>query len=68
MDVSSRPVFLRKRGGLADVSSGLIFLRKKKRERENREEAIFKSYLVEEFLEIFKKRENLQTEKELQAD
>ena len=29
-DVSSGPIFLRKRGGLAaDVSSGLIFLRKK---------------------------------------
>ena len=31
MDVSSRPVFLRERGGgLAVVSSGLIFLEKKK--------------------------------------
>ena len=30
MDVSSGPVFLSKRGGLAVVSSGLIFLKKKK--------------------------------------
>ena len=33
-DVSSGPVFLNKRGGLAaDVSSGLIFLKKKKKEK-----------------------------------
>ena len=32
-DVSSGPVFLRKRGGLAADSSGLIFLQKKKRKR-----------------------------------
>ena len=32
MDVSSGPVFLRKRGGLAVVSSELIFLKKKKKQ------------------------------------
>ena len=30
MDVSSGPVFLTKRGGLEAVSSGLVFLKKKK--------------------------------------